>query len=1108
MLNLAKTTYLYEQIQRVNGNLSTTSTKKACAEIRGLLRELYTFLTEDELQFFTSLYGKQMYVCDKFNVPNDVALQLNKVRIITSPRYKERELLTTDDVTASLYIIEKVIASISGIAPVVPLLQQSLPIRFTTNVFSESSEILHLVRGIIKGIGTLEEIEFNNNARKHCAIEIESDELGLLTIHLWDDHTQQATHFWIGAALHVFEVKRSKGREQQYSTTKDSLLVLEPDVLLDVTSVAECFQNNTYEPLLYFIQKFTKSTTSKAMVVGSIINYALDEYLSNPDIEFEVMFNNALRIKPLTSLVGLSGETQVIDEVKKGVREQVERLQTILEELTYDKLSTEPSFISPLYGLQGRLDVLLEFDSSPYRKTVIELKSGSAPQPSYGYSTNNNATIISSGMWTNHLAQVTGYNLLLDSAFPQRTGDSQVLYSKTSVFPLRNAPNIHSLKQSVLAVRNAIVFYEHQLTERKFGFLQQLHPQKIAMPTFKVQDALAFSALYSKLTVQERLYVQAFISFLQREQIAQRVGSDVSNGYAALWLESQQEKEERFAVLSGLVLDETQSDFNTLHLRFTFSEFTQENSVFRIGDIAIVYPDVHDEEDEVYHGQIIKCSVREITETHVCVSVRNKQLHKDIFYSSEHWCIEPDYVETSYNNIYSSLFDVFELPEQEKSIRLGLSEPRKTSSIHEFDSSVTPEQQILLNKALSANDYFLLQGPPGTGKTSVMLKNLVAKLYNTQDECILLTAFTNRAVDEICSSIKRIIQGIEFIRLGSKENTIHHDVLLQTIAEKNEFSTLQDTISSCRVFVGTLSYLHTNPELFALKKFTTAIVDEASQILEPMLVGLLANVKRFILIGDEKQLPAVVTQKERGCKVQHEHLDALGINDLRTSYFERLLRICQQQNWTDSFGMLSKQGRMHKEIQEYCNIEYYNNKLTPLNQWQVLSFDETAFDKRMIFIPTEKESGRKFHSQEAALCARLATMLANRLGDSFTNQSIGIITPFRAQIREISIALPNDIRPLISIDTVERYQGSERDIIIISCAVNHVSQLQSVQSLADFDGVIVDRKLNVALTRARQQCIILGVEEVLEQSLQYCKLINHIKSNDGYITVQDLEDVL
>ncbi|MBL7974454.1 MAG: DNA2/NAM7 family helicase, partial [Candidatus Kapabacteria bacterium] len=472
-------------------------------------------------------------------------------------------------------------------------------------------------------------------------------------------------------------------------------------------------------------------------------------------------------------------------------------------------------------------------------------------------------------------------------------------------------------------------------------------------------------------------------------------------------------------------------------------------------------------------------------------------LHKDIFYSSEHWCIEPDYVETSYNNIYSSLFDVFELPEQEKSIRLGLSEPRKTSSMHEFDSSVTLEQQILLNKALSANDYFLLQGPPGTGKTSVMLKNLVEKLYNTQDECILLTAFTNRAVDEICSSIKRIIPSIEFIRLGSKENTIHHDVLLQTIAETNEFATLQETISSCRVFVGTLSYLHTNPELFTLKKFTTAIVDEASQILEPMLVGLLANVKRFILIGDEKQLPAVVTQKERGCKVQHEYLDALGINDLRTSYFERLLRICQQQNWTDSFGMLSKQGRMHKEIQEYCNIEYYNNKLTPLNQWQLLPFDETVFDKRMMFIPTEKESGRKFHSQEAVLCARLATMLANRLGDSFTNQSIGIITPFRAQIREISIALPHDIRSQISIDTVERYQGSERDIIIISCAVNHVSQLQSVQSLADFDGVIVDRKLNVALTRAKHQCIILGVEEVLEQSLQYSKLINHIKSNDG-----------
>jgi superfamily I DNA and/or RNA helicase len=108
------------------------------------------------------------------------------------------------------------------------------------------------------------------------------------------------------------------------------------------------------------------------------------------------------------------------------------------------------------------------------------------------------------------------------------------------------------------------------------------------------------------------------------------------------------------------------------------------------------------------------------------------------------------------------------------------------------------------------------------------------------------------------------------------------------------------------------------------------------------------------------------------------------------------------------------------------------------------------------------------------------------------NKTIGVITPFRAQCSKIYEEMNPDYRSLVNVDTVERFQGSEREIIIISFAINHVFLLKHIQSLAFSDGIAIDRKLNVALTRSRQQLIMLGVREILIASPIFSDMLKYI----------------
>lgn len=334
------------------------------------------------------------------------------------------------------------------------------------------------------------------------------------------------------------------------------------------------------------------------------------------------------------------------------------------------------------------------------------------------------------------------------------------------------------------------------------------------------------------------------------------------------------------------------------------------------------------------------------------------------------------------------------------------------------------------------------------------------------------------------------------------------------------------------MIVGTTSMMTSKPFIFTLKHFKLAIIDESSQILEPNLIGLLSAVDKFILIGDYKQLPAVVQQSEKdsgiptindsqkGGVIDMSILQDICLTNCRNSLFERLIRWEDHEERTEFIGILRRQGRMHPEIAEFPNRMFYRReKLEPVPCPHQLeselsytlpsedALDDLLKEHRMIFLPSrfckEPNVSDKINANEAEIVVDMLRRIHRFYGDRFDAQkTVGVIVPYRNQIAMVrkgieKLGIPELEK--ISIDTVERYQGSQRDVIIYSFTIQNIWQLDFLagNSFVE-DGAIIDRKLNVAITRARKQMIMTGNAEILRNNQIFSQLMDYVKEKGGY----------
>ena len=281
-------------------------------------------------------------------------------------------------------------------------------------------------------------------------------------------------------------------------------------------------------------------------------------------------------------------------------------------------------------------------------------------------------------------------------------------------------------------------------------------------------------------------------------------------------------------------------------------------------------------------------------------------------------------------------------------------------------------------------------------------------------------------------------------------------------------------------------------------------------------------IDKFVLIGDHKQLPAVVQQNPAESAVEDPVLRDIQLTDCRNSLFERLILTERAAKRDDFIGILRRQGRMHPAIAAFPNCMFYAREHlepVPLRHQQEKVIYPLADEKvqllsplaqllareRTLFIPSKSclrpGVSEKVNTEEARIVAEVVHEIRQLCGADFDpTKTVGVIVPYRNQIAMIRKALaalgcPQLLQ--ISIDTVERYQGSQRDVIIYSFTIQRRYQLDFLTSNCFVeDGQVIDRKLNVALTRARKQLIVTGNEAILRQDDIFKALIDSMPRHE------------
>lgn len=920
-------------------------------------------------------------------------------------------------------------------------------------------------------------------------------------------------------------------------------VIYEPDLLIDISTIAGCFELSGPSPYHYLIKLLDNSPRNSSQLLGNLAGQMLDEEIHFLDQDKSVTYTESLKrffAENALSVVSCS-EFQIPDLLRKfheQAREQQQNLRQIVkktfaEDRTIDlqKVVLEPSFYCEMLGLQGRMD-LLQSD----KHVLMEQKSGKMDEYRHTHQ-------------QKHFVQILLYQAMLHYAYKDdedrvlRNDDiaSYLLYSRYPEGLLKEAP-APRLLESALKLRNQIAHLQLLLSRGEAEYLfSHLTPEvfNVIGCTGRIWEEFIRPRLQQildkiqKADSVERAYFYRMFTFVSREHILSKMGTSQkeASGFAALWNSTSAEKREAGDLIDQLQITDIADDKQTLTLLSMQEEGDNEIMLpnFRIGDIVVLYAYSSTQEPDARRDFIFRASIVEMSGSSIVLRLRGLQRNLSLFHpkGDELWAIEHDFMESSYGGLYRGLYALLEATIDRRALLLGQREPRVDSSLSLVGDYGKFNDLVL--KFKQAQDFFLLIGPPGTGKTSYGLVNILKEQILTGEgqSNILLVSYTNRAVDEICSKLLKM--GVPFLRIGNELSCPpeYHEYLLSVRCKLyHTAQEIRNMIQGCRVVVGTTTSMTSGISLFELKQFDLCIIDEASQILEPHLLALLSArhgeedaIQKFVMIGDHKQLPAVVQQQENDSKVTSEPLNNIGLYDCRQSLFERLLRLHPVSSGSPLVHTLKAQGRMHHEIAMFANESFYGGELceVPLeHQLRPIPYRTDSLNpllnllttKRMSFIDIRKERNEesfvsdKVNLQEAQKISELVYavwQLWEENGLEFdSNESVGVIVPYRHQIATIRKELEKYHIPSlfnITIDTVERYQGSQRDVIIYGFTISKPYQLDFLTNNCFVEeGQLIDRKLNVAMTRAREVMVFLGDTTLLQQNKIFERLITYCRS--------------
>lgn len=506
------------------------------------------------------------------------------------------------------------------------------------------------------------------------------------------------------------------------------------------------------------------------------------------------------------------------------------------------------------------------------------------------------------------------------------------------------------------------------------------------------------------------------------------------------------------------------------------------------------------------------------------VTVPSSQALIDI-QNAENLGVQLFFDETSYKTMFHAMDDVINAKKNRladlRDIFGGQIKAEKRTFAPMSFPWLNRTQEQAVNEVLWAKDVAIVHGPPGTGKTTT----LVEAIYETlrRETQVMVCAQSNMAVDWI--SEKLVDHGISVLRIGNptrvndkmlsftyerkfeshpdypelwsirktireirehkkKGDNVHQKIArLRERAQEIEMRINATLFDEARVVACTL--VGSANKILVGQKFSTLFIDEAAQALEPACWIAIRRASRVVFAGDHQQLPPTI-----------KCFDAMK-QGLSKTLMERIV-----ENQPTAVSLLKVQYRMNDEIMKFSSDWFYNGQVESDKSVQHRGILD--YDTPMLWISTSEdleakeefvgENHGRINKPEAELTVNTLKEYIEKIGvRRYIDErlDVGIISPYRLQTQYIRQLIKKDaffrqIRNTISVNTVDGFQGQERDIIMISLVrSNDQGQIGFLNDL---------RRMNVAITRARMKLIIIGNAETLSHHSFYKKLYKYVMS--------------